>query len=116
MRIKYLFCRTELGELRKANNGIYVYDSNVFNEQKLLRTSEDFAASHYSLWNSSNRESSILCGDFKRLIEDFSNRELIRASAKISGKESDWDKLVKFAGLSYFTPTFYVQLAEEERN
>ena len=116
MRIKYLFCRTELGELRKTDNDTYVYDSNVFNEQELLRTSKEFEASDYSLWNSVNRESSMLFGDFKRLIKAFSNKPLIRDLANITGNESEWDRLVKFASLSYFTPAFYVQLADEERN
>ena len=116
MKIKYLFCGAEVGELRKTEKNTYVYNSNAPNEQKLLCLSEAFEASGYSLRNSSNRESSFLFGEFKQLIETFSKKTLIRDMAKITKYDSNWDKLVKFARLKYFTPTFYVQLADDERN
>ena len=114
MKLKYFFCRTELGELEKTDENTYVYNSDMVNEQNLLRLSEEFNASNYTLQNSQSRESTVLFHDFKELIDNFSNKNLIRASAKIDGNESDWEKLVKFAKLKYFTPTFYVQLADEE--
>jgi len=113
MKIIYLFGNTELGELTKKDSKVYVYNSNVLNEQKLYNTSEGFKASNYSLWNSIERESTFLFSDFIQLLHVLSSKELIKSFAKISGKESDWEKLIKFAKLDYYTRTFYVQLADK---
>jgi len=113
MKLIYLFRGTEVGELEKTDRNTYVYNSYVENEQKLLNTSGAFKASNYSLWNSSNRESATLFYPFKDLIADFSKKNLIRAAAKITGKESEWEQLVKLASLKYFATDFYVQLADE---
>jgi len=113
MKIIYVYGKTELGELTKKDNKVYVYNSNILNEQKLYNTSEGFKASNYSLWNSVERESTFLFGEFIQLLHELSRKELTRSLAKISGKESDWEKLTKFAKLDYYTRTFYVKLADK---
>ena len=109
-----MYCKTELGILERANNKTYVYNSNVLNEQKLLSTSEGFKASNYSLWNSSNMENAYLFGEFTQLINNLSKKDIVRKSAKVTEKDSEWEKLVKFAKLKYYTRGFYVQPADEE--
>jgi len=110
-----MYCKTELGKLEKTNNKTYVYNSNVLNEQELLNTNEGFKASNYSLWNSSDMESTYLFGEFSQLIYYLSKKELIIKSAKITEKDSEWEKLVKFAKLNYSTRGFYVQVADIEK-
>jgi len=99
-----------MGVLERTERG-YMFSSNLENEQKIkdvgILTSHD-----YSLWHSIKRENKKLFPEFVQIINNCRRADIIKA-ASITPQDSMWDKLVKLSRLSWYTPNFYVQPAED---
>ena len=119
-KVCFYYCTTPLGVLVKTSRG-YSYTSNTRNEQR-LKDELHLHESNYTLFDSCKRESEELFPEFKCLIPPLeadeyerlrcpdgnSNRAGIIKRAGICVEDSEWEKLIKLAKLSFFSSGFRV--------
>jgi len=103
-----------LGQLSKNSNGDFVYESNLQNEEKLLKQGV-LTKSEYELWGSDKRSSDTLFPDIKNILKNFS-REDILATAGINSSDSDWNKLVKLSKFEVGSTNLYIQQVTSANN
>ena len=105
--INVCYCGVVLGQLSITPNDEYVYNSDLQNEERLLRR-RVLTKSEYGLWDSKNKTSKTLFPDIKMILKNFSRADILEIVG-ITPTDSDWDKLVKLSKYEVQSTNLYVQ-------
>ena len=94
MKIMFKYMNFSLGFLTFENNEIYVYNSNIEEEQKAKKAT--FGILDYSLYNSNNLKSKKIFKDFLHFLNQSSREDIVKY-CNIKADDNDFQKLLKMA-------------------